>query len=351
MATKIEKGPFPQKQKGPGIILKTTATIVGGAATVGGVIGGMDVLSIGPFADSSPDQGNHENLPGGMPSATAMATQIIESPTPTEVPTVAPTPEPTPALGYHQGKDGTLTYATEKGEVLNVPQIEGLKAELKTENAQQKVVYTALEQNPYGMSAEQYAGEFKPNVNVEQKQTGGVVLKAPVVLKLIDDKLAIIPEQKDKWIITLPVDITAANTVDHILISFTKDNPVAGQVCKVSFNGSFPVVNIIPSSTSLEVLNGDQYTTYGGMYIDEERSAFNDKIISGKEMSYLTVAGDMNFPQDGNMPSHFGDLVTTAQSPVVIYLAAANEWRNADENKILDVGTNKTPVFLAATTP
>ena len=281
-----------------------------------------------------------------MPSATAMATQITESPTP------SPTPESTPSLGYHQGKDGALVYTTEKGEVLNVPQIEGLRVSLQaTKDGQQKVVYAALEQNPYGMSPEEYAGEYKPNVEVQGIQTGGVVLKAPVVLKLIDDKLATIPEQKDKWTIPLPIDISTINTKDLISISFSKDNPVGLSVCKISFGRNLTAVNIIPSSTSLEVLNGDQYTTYGGQYMDAGKSSSNDKIVPGKEMNYLTVAGGLSFTQDGNIPSNFGDQIVLAQSPIVIYLTAATEWRDADERKILDAGDSKIPVFLATNTP
>lgn len=96
MTTSAEKGHFPQK-KGPGTILKMSATIAGIGATVAGIGAGMDALNVGPFADSS-NQEAHDTLPGGMPSATATATQITESltPEPTSELTLAPTETPPP---------------------------------------------------------------------------------------------------------------------------------------------------------------------------------------------------------------------------------------------------------------
>lgn len=342
MATTAEKGHFPQK-KGPGIVLKTTAAIAGGVAIVGGTAATMDALNVGPFA-SSPNQGNHEDLPGSMPSATVTAARITESPTPIS------TPEPTPSIGFKTTETG-ITFTTEKGEVLNVPQIEGLKASLQTaENGQPKVIYTALEQNPYGISPEEYAGEYKPNVQVEQAQTGGVVLKAPVVLKLINDRLATTSEQKDKWIIPLPVDIT--NVQDPIIVGFTKKIINGGYefpFISISLTQEANVVNIIPDSDTLHIARSFIENNWG--YLDPFLLFGNnaDEVIPGKEMRYIEVLfKDKTLTESSDIHTTFGDPIASTNAVLILY-GATNKFVDLDFNTVLKV--NETPVFLSANTP
>ncbi|MBI2031844.1 MAG: hypothetical protein HYT08_04500 [Candidatus Levybacteria bacterium] len=346
-----EKGHFPQKKKGPGIVLKTTAAIAGGAAVVGGAVGGMDALNVGPFAGSSPDQGTHDALPDGMPSTTATATQITESPTPIT------TAEPTPSLGYHEGTDG-ISFTTEKGEVLNVPQIDGLKASLQTaEDGQQKVIYTALEQNPYGMSPEEYAGEYKPNVDYNLKQTGAVVLRSPVTSKLIENKLNI---SEEKWAVALPLDIRNYDRTDYnIAVVFSKGyGDYEFPMVKIVFGGELSLTNIIPGSQTVKVLANGYYKWL--YYIGG--GVRTKPIVPGNEMDYITVTGPLiGFTDNGReINAAFGDVIANTNSPINVTVQGIDSDNNGfkafsiDQTKILSVESNageQVPVFLASNTP
>lgn len=84
-------------------------------------------------------------------------------------------------VGYQTEKDGSFSYITETGMKINVPKIPGLQASLlRTElkYGKQFVVYNALEENPYGLTVNEWAGRFDP---------GAVILDARVVLKLMED--------------------------------------------------------------------------------------------------------------------------------------------------------------------
>lgn len=224
-------------------------------------------------------------------------------------------------------------YRTEKGELINIPAIAGLRQELQGD----KVVYLA---------SGEYMGEFVPNVNVEAKQTGGVVLKAPIALRLINEKLATIPEQKDKWIIPLPIDPREMNPTRGISLSFEKGyGPYQIPVLKLTFDENLPLVNIIPEAQQLFILKGVYYEWgYGDnmTLIDP----YTDRIFPGMEMRYLTVTGKFQgFSRNTAMNIGFADKVSTIEDSVYVALTAAWEWYSVTSDKILTAG--QTPVFVA----
>jgi len=78
-----------------------------------------------------------------------------------------------------------------------------------------KAHYYALASNKYGLAPDSYVGDFMPLVSMGQAdgssaETGGIVLAGPVVKTLIDDKLASIATDPDRWIVALPIDIRSS---------------------------------------------------------------------------------------------------------------------------------------------
>ena len=78
-----------------------------------------------------------------------------------------------------------------------------------------RAIYYALPANRFGLKTDSYAGEFIPFVNMGQAdgssaETGGMVLAGSVVTRLIEDKLATIKSDYDRWIVALPVDIRSS---------------------------------------------------------------------------------------------------------------------------------------------
>lgn len=333
----------PERKNKKGF-LGTTKEKLLAAALVGTIATGGIVIY-----EASKDNGNV--APSPIPSGT-----IFESASPSTKPTaeitLAPTltPEPTPIpidVGYSQNPDGSINYVNETGEVLNVPQIPGLKAELQDT----KVVYIALAENPYGLSENQYAGAYRPNVTMEQSdkteaQTGGVVLKAPVVNKLIKDKLASIPNLENKWTVVLPIDITNMNDTSTINISNIHEVgffPITG--VSVRFEGQLPAVNIIPGATELVFLKDE--VTNGFDYLDITDRIDFEHIVPGEAMLYTIVQG--NFPditERTELKSKFGDRVTTVDSFANIFISGAFEAEDVNTSRILYI--DNTPIFVAS---
>jgi hypothetical protein len=273
------------------------------------------------------------------------------SETPVTTATAEPTnsPEPTPTTGYKTSADGSITYTADNSQTLNVPQIPGLKAELKTGNAQQKVVYVATAENPYGLEIEAYAGEYKPSVYVENNQTGGVVLKAPVVLKLIDEKLATIPEQKDRWTIPLPLDLRQSNGSVEIDFGKKTVGDYSSPFIFIKLNERIPLINIIPGSQDLRIAS-DIYG-FVGYYDSILRTYPNYKqIIPGMEMRYITVkASSIEIQPQTDVQSNFGDEVSNATGTIGVNYGTPDNQPPLTMDKVLIVG--RLPVFVASNTP
>lgn len=340
MATEAQKGGkiYDRGQKNtkwPKRLLYAGAAVVGIGGTVAG---GLAVKSaLDSEGTNGPDTNPNPNLVGNSP--TPSATTVTEVPTPS----AEPTPEATPISGYITNPDGSISYRTETGAELNVPTIDGLSVKLEDTKDGQKVVYSANADNPYGLSPEAYAGEFKPNVVVEENQTGGVVLKPPVVLKLLNDKLATIPNQTDKWAFPLPLDVT--NTEANIYLALKEGyGDYKVPIAELSFTSKIPlpVTNILTQAEEISVISN---TYYKNIYIDSFRlvEPNTDYIIAGQDIRYITVGGFLG--RTGNLNSSFGDKIGDAGGKVAVSVNSALEWRDVDANRILTA--LNSPIFLA----
>jgi hypothetical protein len=96
------------------------------------------------------------------------------------------------------------------------PDLPGTKKVMQYINGLNRVTYIALEDNPYGVTAGLYVGEFKKEVTFEGEEVGGVVLIPKVVEKLLADR--------DGKAIFIPADISEINnkkSVDLIFLDVT----------------------------------------------------------------------------------------------------------------------------------
>lgn len=258
----------------------------------------------------------------------------------------------TPKTGYSE-QDGNLIYRTESGEVLTVPQIDGLTARMVKDGEKEEVQYFARERNVYGLEANGYAGCYKPNVDIyensERKALGGVVLSPQVAGKLLNDVLSQIPEQKDKWMVVLPVDITDMRSDKELLLSFENASTVPVKIARLSFQDTLPVVDIIPGDKTVKFSKSPYYSW---LFIDNIRTVapYGEGIYPGKEMNYIGVSGEFTTASDQKkIESYFGNEVTQAEGRVNVSLSSANGSRDVTRDKILSVGDNRTPVFLTST--
>ena len=269
------------------------------------------------------------------------------SPTTTAAPTPTPTPSPIP-VGYSTGADGSLTYTTTTGAALKVPVIPGLVAGL----ADGKVTYTALASNPYGLKMGAYAGQFAPDVTVGSAPTGGVVLEGAVVAKLITDRLAAIPAQKDKWVIPLPVDIrgtksTVAVTTDNGGFPDWKPTPRV----LVSFAGSAPLVNPRPQNEGYRIVLSDQ-AAETWLFCDPYLVLrLNGGIVPGHEMSFVVTYGTDK--TDISSQIEHGESVSVGYKVAEIWSNASivigtnvGGYLAIGADKLLNVA--QVPVFIAA---
>jgi hypothetical protein len=127
------------------------------------------------------------------------------------------------------------------------PEIDGLYKDIQEKDGIEKVVYLYDADNPYNGVEDEYAGEFKKEVMVENSETGemeevgGVVLKPEIVKQLIDE---VKPDSRftyDDGINTfaIPLDISGME-VEDIKISYMKNN----KEVKFEFDGYLPIICI-----------------------------------------------------------------------------------------------------------
>jgi hypothetical protein len=295
------------------------------------------VAACGSAATASPS-----STATAQPSPTATATPspspVPATPSPTAVPTAAPT-------GYETQPDGTIYWYTDSGDREAVPAIDGLTAEVQGG----KTLYTAKAGNSFGLKAGAYAGAFIRYVKVEDKQTGGVVLEPQVVNKLIQDKLATIPNQADKWVAPIPLNITDATADTDVAISFASDVRTNHlEVATVHFRTTLEVTDIVPGTSGIEIWT-NMY--YGNTYLTEFSDTHRDGIALGAEMSYLFVSG--NF--EGALPSmatpvttSFGSSICKATGSIVVALVGSGtDGRDLTPDKALYVPNADVPVFVA----
>lgn len=331
--------------------------IVVGATTV--LLGG-GFLGVGPSVSSRSDT-TATAIP--TTAATATPSQGATGPIGSGFPgTPPPVDQPTPSasaapsshpVGFAATKSGIAYFAAD-GTVVPVPTMVGLSLDVRSGKAS----YLAAAGNRYGLKTGAYAGEFKPNVTMQQAdgssaQTGGIVLVGAVAARLISDKLGPIKAGSDRWIVALPVDPRSEPTTSTVTVSFDtlglhglSDTPRV----VVRFDGQLPVSDPIPANGGFHVLvEGLGVTAW--QVIDPTRLGLpTDKIDPAHPMNELLIYGGgtasitRNFYFDSRVV--VGQRMLLAGGDVSVSLAVAGSHADLGPDKILHLGD--VPVFVAA---
>jgi hypothetical protein len=232
--------------------------------------------------------------------------------------------------------------------------VPGLQAELRAGKAK----YYALAGNRYGLAAGSYAGEFKPNVDIQQadgssSQTGGVALVGAVTSRLIADDLAAQSDPSARWIVALPVDITSAAVTDEVSVTFDdfglhgwSDTPRVA----IKFAGSLPLTNVIPSNGGYHVLV-EQLGVTAWQVIDPTRLTLSQSELDPDHlMNELLIYGDgkpsvqTDVLVKGRVP--VGRKMLTVSDEVSVSLVVNESRADFPTSKVLTVGD--VPVFAAS---
>lgn len=274
----------------------------------------------------------------------------VSQPQPKE--TTPPTEAPK-AIGHYEQTAEGIVFHTETGEILNVPQIQGLTAVMEKDPATQadEVRYKALRENPYGLTESAEAGMFKPNVTISEndvkKQVGGLTLDPRVVQKILQDRLAQIPNVRDRWLIPLPVDISSLPDTNPVSMRFTVGLDVP--FVEVNFPETLPLINII-DTTQLRIAQTEPTAEKFGewVYMDMSRLVGGDvnRIPPGKEMKYLLVVGNFSdFTENKTIDTKFGEKVSGVSKLLNVSVSAIEESFPVTPDKLLSIG--QTPIFVA----
>lgn len=335
-------------------VVAVVITAVGGAAAFvhfGGSNGGgtssagRSPSPVGPTPSRA--------TPSPSPSSTApLMSASPGSPTPLASPTPSGSPISSPhEPGFVQTADG-LVYYSEDGTAIPVQPVTGLRVELRSGKAQ----YFAIASNRYGLVSGSYAGEFKPNVTMQQAdgssaQTGGVVVVGPVASRLIADRLAAIKTPADKWVVALPVDIrSATHSVDVAFDRFGLHGWSDTPRVTVKYSGSLPVVNIIPANAGYHVLvEGLGVTRW--QVIDPTRLELSTSDIDASHpMNELLVYGTGTPSTRRNVlvdrRVSVGQKMLTASDEVSVSLVVPGSRADMAPDKVLTIGD--VPVFVAS---
>jgi hypothetical protein len=223
------------------------------------------------------------------------------------------------------------------------PKVEGLVGRMDGDILK----YYAEAGNKYGLEADAYAGEFRPNVLVSGERTGGLVLTASVAETILREELAKIENPDDRWLIPLPGDISVLDNNEEVSLNFERGFGRHNVLMAVlSYKGIIPLVSDFLGVTKVDVFKNSYY---GWLYYDSIRNMdpYTDKIFSGKEMSYINVLGNFLINNEtAGIPVSFGERITESEDKIIVYLGAATEWREMKIEKILS--NNGIPIFVSA---
>jgi hypothetical protein len=343
----------PRRRVVAGLTVAAVTLIVAGVALV--------AIDSGFYAggSSSASWGNVGSQLGTYSIATPTPSATLPTPSrpPGQTPPM-PTPSPSPVASQtahppgFTTRGGSLVYYAADGTVVPVQPVAGLRAAL----VEGRALYYALASNRYGLKAESYAGEFDPNVTMQQAdgssaQTGGIVLVGSAVNRLIADKLATISIPAQRWSVALPVDIRAATkTVD---VSFDQyglhgwsDTPRV----VVRFSGPLPVVNAIPNNAGYHVLV-EQLGVTAWQVIDPVRLGLSPtELDPDHPMNELLVYGS-GTPSTSKdvLVDHrvaLGQPMLTASDEVSVSLVVNGSRADLGPDQVLKVGD--VPVFVAS---
>jgi hypothetical protein len=335
-----------------GLTVAAVALIVAGVVAVA-----IDSGSPGgpPTASGSRPATQPSSYSIGTPSPSASASTPSGSPgqTPFQVspsPSLAPTPSArTTGFVVH---GASIVYYTADGTAVPMEAVPGLRTALVEGHA----LYYALSPNPYGLRAGSYAGEFMPNVTMQQAdgssaQTGGIVLVGPVANRLIADKIASYSVQADRWTVALPVDIRGAGksvdvTFDQFGLHGWSDTPRV----MVTFSGQLPVVNIILANAGYHVLV-EQLGVTTWQVIDPTRlslspTALDPEHLMNELLVYGTGTPSTRMDVSVNRRVPVGRAMLTATGQVSVSLVIPGSRADLGPDRVLTV--NDVPVFVAS---
>ena len=156
-----------------------------------------------------------------------------------------------------------------------------------------RVVYAASADNPYGVPAGDYLGEYKSEVLLGGVQTGGVALVPEALLPLLSREIAALPEAGEKWLLPLPVDLSDCRSLRPVTIDRSAepfiDKPY---YIRVRFEDEvLDVVNILTGDQGLSI--GD-FIIFDLQYIVSSLSMENHAILPGQEMAFLFVVANLD---------------------------------------------------------
>jgi hypothetical protein len=318
-------------EQGPSTAVKIGAAITAGALVAGG--GAVLAYESGIFDSGA--SSHTQTIPTPEQPTIIPGTSVIRTATPEA--TAIPTPKP----GFIENA-GAFTYRTESGEVLSVPQIDGLIAKLVKVRDTNEVQYFAKEGNPYGIEANGHAGEYNPNVFfMEAKRTGGVVLDARVTKNLI-------AQHTDFAQFPLPLDVGAEKTT-YITVGEYSANPKYPAV-KVYAGGENMLVNIFPNSKEIlfnKTVNSQSYVSYSPYPV-----AINMPNES-ELLQYTNVGFKESRDKSSVALSSFGDAIKSVIGTVEVGFGLRTDEQiqahPINDQRVLTV--RGVPVFQAANPP
>jgi hypothetical protein len=332
------------------LTLAGVALIVAGLAAVAidsGVTNGGPPVSSGTNPPSQARTSPTVTADDTQPTPSASPSRFLPS-GPTPSPTAKRTPRP---IGFTVVGSQIVYYAPD-GTSVPMPAIGGLTAKL----VEGQALYYAAASNEFGLRAGDFAGEFRPNVTIEQTdgssaQTGGAVLVGPVVTRLIANRLADVTSPADRWIVALPVDVRGSDkpvdvSFDNFGLHGWSDTPRV----VVRFSGQLRVTEIIPSNSGYHVLvESLGVTTWQA--IDPTRLTLpSDKLDYEHLMNELLIYGTgstnlaANVQVDRAVP--VGQTMLLASGDVSVSLVVRDSRSDLGPDRILKIGD--VPVFAAS---
>ena len=335
-----------------GLAVLAVVMIVAGMAVIAIDVG---INGVGPessWQNQTPPSGS-ATAPGPTPGRqtevpTGQTTQSpgISSPSPTATSTPTPRPAGFTVVG------GFIVYYTADGTAVPVPPIPGLRSSV----VGAKAFYYALAGNRYNLKIGSYAGEFRPEVTLQQEdgstaQTGGAVVVGPVAGRLIADRLAALSGTGAPWVVALPVDIRSSNqrvdvTFDGFGMHGWSDTPRV----VVRFTGELPVVNVIPGNFGYHVLV-EQLGVTAWQAMDPLRLTLSPNALDPNHlMNELLIYGS-GTPSTGrdilvDRRVEVGRTMLTAADEVSVSLVVRGSRSDMAPDRVLQIGD--VPVFVAS---
>lgn len=332
------------------------------AAAVTMIVAGVAAVAIDSgFSGGGPSTGS-ASRPVTRPSSLSIGTP---SPSPASQPPtgspgvspsgVSPSPSALPTPSNHPVgfvvHGGSIVYNVGDGTAVPMAPVPGLRMAL----VRGRALYYAQSPNPYGLKAGSYAGEFMPNVTMQQAdgssaQTGGIVVIGIVANRLIAGGLAAISAPAQRWIVALPVDIRGVSkSVDVGFDAFGLHGWSDTPRVVIHFSGQLHVVNVIPGNTGYHVLV-EQLGVTTWQIIDPMRLALAPtKLDPDHLMNELLVygTGAPNVRADVRVDRHVpvGQAMLTVSDEVSVSLVVPNSRADLGPDQILRVGD--VPVFVA----